>query len=81
MRKRNVSKNTTELRVRWYFGLFMVKFFGLVFGLTGQINSQLPEDGIIYLRQDNRGMCLASTELGKLTHRKLCRGIGCGTYR
>ena len=61
--------------------LLMEELFGLVFGLTSHIDSELSENAVVRLRKNDAGMCLAAAKGGKMLYCLSRNGIKSCAYR
>ena len=76
LEKRRSPAEIISAGLRLLIFLFMVKLFGLVLGLAGQVDSQLAEGALVHMGQDDGGMGLAAPQLGQLAQGQLGGGVG-----
>ncbi len=59
----------------------MEKLLGLVIGFAGQIDAQIAEDIVVYLRKQYRRMGFAASQPAQLLEGQLRRRVGSGADR
>ena len=74
----NKKGNTTKTRgIAFLNILFVIKLFGRVNRLAGQVQAELAIDVAIDVRENDRYVCFASAQLRKLLHSQSRHGVGC----